>query len=272
VLDVEGGAKRVERMFASCGPLAQAKEPIGELFSIIGLDGANVYWADTLQVTQKPARIGCRLCIEDADEDPPRRPINGSEKTAPTAFISHLGQVFHVDVSGFVGFEATVFWSGDLGLQVAQVPHTVTTQASIQPRPRDIRVQELTNDSQKIIERDLQCRAQRNCNGLLGRLQRCLQPMRRVAAILDAVALAPLVDGLPCYPITGSKNCPCILANFNRRADIRGRRRLLVQDGSAWSHLVPNVPQNRSCREQGGAPTGNVIIRDGTAMRGAEAR
>jgi hypothetical protein len=36
VLDVEGGAKRVERMFASCGPLAEAKEPISELFSIIG--------------------------------------------------------------------------------------------------------------------------------------------------------------------------------------------------------------------------------------------
>jgi hypothetical protein len=140
----------------------------------------------------------------------------------------------------------------------------VTTQASIQPRPRDIRVQELTNDSQKIIERDLQCHAQRNRNGLLGRFQRCLQPMRRVALILDAVALAPLVDGLWCYPITGRKNCPCILANFIRRADLRGRRRLLVQDGSAWSHLVPNVPQNRSCHEQGRAPRGNVIIRDGT--------
>jgi hypothetical protein len=142
----------------------------------------------------------------------------------------------------------------------------VTTQASIQPRPRDIRVQELTNDSQKIIERDLQCHAQRNRNGLLGRFQRCLQPMRRVALILDAVALAPLVDGLWCYPITGRKNCPCILANFIRRADLRGRRRLLVQDGSAWSHLVPNVPQNRSCHEQGRAPRGNVIIRDGTLM------
>ena len=38
--------------------------------------------------------------------------------------INHLGQVFHVDVSGFVGFEATVFWSGDLGLQAKQGRHS----------------------------------------------------------------------------------------------------------------------------------------------------
>ena len=91
MLDVEGGAKRVELMLASCGPLAQAKEPIGELFSIIGQNGADADWAGTLQVAQEPARIGCRLCIEDADEDPARGPINGNEKIAPAAFISHLG-------------------------------------------------------------------------------------------------------------------------------------------------------------------------------------
>ena len=36
------------------------------------------------------------------------------------------------------------------------------------------------------------------------------------------------------------------------------------EDGSACSFSVPNVPQNRSCHEQGRAPRGNVIIRDGT--------
>ncbi|MFN4059005.1 MAG: hypothetical protein ACK4HW_12630, partial [Roseinatronobacter sp.] len=39
---------------------------------------------------------------------------------------------------------------------------------------------------------------------------------------------------------------------------------LACEDGSAWPHPVPNVPQNRSCHEQGRSPRGNVIIRDGT--------
>lgn len=131
MLDVEGGAERVELMFASCGPLAQAKEPISELLSIIGQNSADADWAGTLQVAQEAARIGCRLCIENANEHPAGRPINGNEKIAAAAFIGHLGQVFHVDmnVARLIGFEATVFWPRFLDLQAAQVAHTMTTQA-----------------------------------------------------------------------------------------------------------------------------------------------
>jgi hypothetical protein len=55
-------------------------------------------------------------------------------------------------------------------------------------------------DSQKIVERDQQRPTQCHGRGLLGRRQRRLQPMGRVAAILDTIALAPLVDGLRCHP------------------------------------------------------------------------
>lgn len=94
MLYIEGCAKRIKLMFAGCGPLAQANKPICKLLPIIRENGANANWTGTLEVTQKPAGIGCRLCIENADEDPPRGPINGYEKIAAAAFISHLGQLF----------------------------------------------------------------------------------------------------------------------------------------------------------------------------------
>ena len=34
-----------------------------------------------------------------------------------------------------------------------------------------------------------------------------------------------------------------------------------------WPHPVQNVPQNRSCHEQGRSPRGNVIIRDGAVSQ-----
>ena len=40
---------------------------------------------------------------------------------------------------------------------------------------------------------------------------------------------------------------------------------LACEDGSAWQHPVPNVPQNRPCHEKGIAPRVNVIVRDGTS-------
>ena len=131
MLDAHLCAECVKLMFASGGPLAQAKEPIGELFPVIGQNGPDADRASTLQVAQKAPRVGCRLCCEYADKYPPRGPINGHEKIAAAAFIGHLGQVFDFDmnVARLVGFEATVFWPHFLGLQVAQVPHTVTTQA-----------------------------------------------------------------------------------------------------------------------------------------------
>jgi hypothetical protein len=36
------------------------------------------------------------------------------------------------------------------------------------------------------------------------------------------------------------------------------------EDGSACPYPLPDVPQHRSCHEQGRSPRGNVIIRDGT--------
>mgnify|MGYP000344140311 CR=1 FL=1 len=47
VFDSECRAKRVKLMFASCGPLAKAKQPIDEFFFTIAHQGANADLSDT---------------------------------------------------------------------------------------------------------------------------------------------------------------------------------------------------------------------------------
>lgn len=77
--------------------------------------------------------------------------------------------------------------------------------------------------------------------------------MRRVAAILDAVALAPLADGLRGHPEAFRKNRPCVIAALNGRSNLRGRRRLFVkmyQHGRcpSQSSLGTDLAMNRAKR------------------------
>jgi hypothetical protein len=120
MLDAEGGAQRVELVCASRCTLAQAKEAIRELLAVVRANGADAQRANALQVTKEAAGI------------------------------CHLGHVFHVDVdvAKLKGLEGAVFRSCCLGLHVAQAPHTVATQAAIQPQARVIRVQELAHHRQ----------------------------------------------------------------------------------------------------------------------------
>ena len=66
---------------------------------------------------QVPSRVGGGLGYIDADEDPPRRPINRHEQITPRGFISHLGQILHIDmqIPRRVGFER--FVRGPRGLR-----------------------------------------------------------------------------------------------------------------------------------------------------------
>ena len=63
-------------------------------------------------------------------------------------------------------------------------------------RARHLRVQELAHHRQQVIKRHPQRLAQDNCHRLLRRGQRGLQPVRRVAAVMNRVAVPPFVDGL----------------------------------------------------------------------------
>ena len=147
------------------------------------------------------------------------------------SFTERVGQVFHiyVDLAGLVGFEATVFWSRVLGLQIAQVPHSMAAQTAIQPRARGIRVQELPHHGKQIIERDQKRLAQGDRDNLLRGRHGRLQPMRRMAAIINAVALAPLVNSLRAHPKAFRKNRSSVIAVLNGRTDLRRGRSLLVK-------------------------------------------
>ena len=255
VLDLEGRAERVELMRSGCRPLAQAEEPIRELLAVVGKNGADADWAGAFQIPQEAAGVGRSLGREDADEDPAGRPVNGHEEVAAAALIGHLRQVFHVDVdvTGLVGLEGAVLWLRGLGFQIAQIAHTMSPQAAVQPGTRGVWIKELAHNGQQVIQRDQQRLAQGHHDGLLRRRQRGLKPVRRVAAILDTVSLAPFIDGLRGNSETFRKRRSGIIAGLDCGPDLRRRCRLLVkinQHGGSPSRssLRTDLAMNRADR------------------------
>ncbi|CUH40984.1 hypothetical protein JSE7799_03725 [Jannaschia seosinensis] len=245
VVDVEGGAKRVEGVLSRGSPLAQAENAGGELLAIVGENGADADRAGALQIAQEAPCVGRGLCREDTDEDPSGRPVDGHEEVTAAGLIGHLRQVFHVDVevARLVGLEGAVLRLGRLGLQVAQVSHAMPAQAAIQPRARGVRVQELPHNRQQIIQRHQQRLSQGHRDGLLRWCQRRLEPVRRVAAIRDAVALAPLVNGLLRYAEALGQHRSRLRARLDRRPHLRRGRGLLVK---MYQH--GRAPSRRSLR------------------------
>ncbi len=150
VINVQGCAEFIELMLASRSAFAQAEEPICELLAIVRKYGSDAHRTGSLEIAQEAPSVGRRFCIENANEDPPCGPIDGHEEIAAAALISHLGQVFDVDVhvTGLISLECTVFGLGYLGLHVTQVAYAVATQATIQPRPRRIRIEKLPDHRQ----------------------------------------------------------------------------------------------------------------------------
>ena len=108
-----------------------------------------------------------------------------------------------------------------------------------------MRVQDLADHRQQVIERHQQSLAQRHRDGLLRRRQGRLQPMQRVAAILDTVALASFADRLQRHPEAFGKHRPRVIAGLDRRAHPGCRRRLAVkmdQHVNAPSRRTPSEP------------------------------
>lgn len=116
MFDAKGCAQGVKFMLASDDPLAQTKEVICELLSIIRKYCKDTHWAGSLQIAQKAPRVSCGFCVKTVNEYPPHRPINGHKKVAMAAFIGHLGHVLHVDVDvpRLIDFGGAVFWPGFL--------------------------------------------------------------------------------------------------------------------------------------------------------------
>ena len=231
VLDPEVRAEGVELVLSAGGALAQAEEPVGEGLSVVGQHAGDLHRGRAVQIAQEPSCVGRGLRRVDAHEDPPRGPVDGHEEVAAAILVGHLGQVFDVDVqvAGLVDVEGAVRGLGFLRLQRPQVARPVATQAAVESRARDMRVEELAHHREQVVERQEQGLAEGNRDALLRRRQRRLQAVRRVAPVVDVVAPPPFPDRLLGDPVALGHPPGRFAAGLDRGPDLRRRRRLLVQ-------------------------------------------
>jgi hypothetical protein len=134
-----------------------------------------------------------------------------------------------VEVTGLAGLERLVLGPGRFRLQIAQIAHPVATQTPVETGARDIRVQELPNHRQQVIQRNQKRGAQCHRDRLLRKRQRGLQPVGRVAAVKHAVAVPPLVDRLLGRPEPLRQDRRRLVARLDRRPHPWRRRCLLVK-------------------------------------------
>jgi|GEM_PF-3116019 len=198
VFDSKVCTEPIELVLAGGNAFAQAEQAVGEFLAVVRKYGADVHRAGAFQVAQEPSRIGGGLRFVDADEDPAGRAVDGHEQVAARGFVSHLRQILHIDmkVAGLIGLECLVLGSGVFRLQIAQIANPMPPQTPVQPRARDLRVQELAHQGEQVVDRHQQRFAQDDRHRLLRRGQGRLQPVRCVAAVMHAVAMLPFVDGL----------------------------------------------------------------------------
>ncbi len=136
MLDTQIRAQRIELVLAGGSASAQAEQTVGELFLVIGKNGADADRTGPLQIAQEPAGIGGRFGLVDADEDPTGGAVDGYEQLAPRGFVSHLREILdvHVQITRLVGFEGRMFWSWLPCGQSPQIAHPMPAQAAVQPR------------------------------------------------------------------------------------------------------------------------------------------
>ena len=226
----------------------------------------SIFIGAALEVAQEAAGVGGGPRRVDAHENPAGGAVDGHEEVAAPLLVGHLRQILDVDVqvAGLMGLEGLVGGLRGLGLEVAQVAHPVAAQAAVEPRARDVGVQELAHHREQVVQRQQQRPAQNHRNCLLRRREGRLQPVRRVAAVLHAVALAPLPHRLLADPVALGHQPGRLVARLDRRPDLRRRRRLLVKRDQ---HVSPpsryprriDLAMNRAVRRRV-----YVIIRDGT--------
>lgn len=231
VLDAELGAEQVELVLSGSGAFAQAEQPVGEGLSVVGEHPGDLHRGRALQIAQEAARVGRGLRRIDAHEDPARRAVDGYEEISAPILVGHLGQVFHVDmqVAGLICLEGPVRGLRLFRLQRPQIARPMATQAAVQTGSRDMRVEELAHHGQQIVEWQEQCLAQHDRDGFLSRSQRRLQPVWRVAPVVDVVPITPLPDSLLGDPVALGHHPRRVRARLDRGPDLRRGRCLLVQ-------------------------------------------
>lgn len=158
MLDLELGAKSIEFVVASRGPLAQAEQPVRPLLSVVRQHagdlhrGGNLYSAGTRE-RWPPSSLGSSA----------RRPersgaVYHHEQIPTPIFVRHPKQVLHVDIRAalFVGLEGVVGKLRRLRPKIPQQGYAMPAQTAIKYLARDVLVEELAHHGQQVVERQQQ--------------------------------------------------------------------------------------------------------------------
>jgi hypothetical protein len=193
VLDAQCLAELVKAVISRRLALSRGEQSVGELLAVVGEDRADPKGCGGVQALEKSRRRACRLVAHQADIDPTCRPVDRDEGVAALILILHLRQILHVDVNKprLVVLEALgrgfLLWR----FQISKAADATPSQQSIQGRSAHLRFDELPNHRQQIIQRQPQRGAQIHHQFLLPFVQRRLQPMGRMTAVLYRLSAAP---------------------------------------------------------------------------------
>lgn len=146
MLDLQFGAQTVELVVLGRIALAQVEQPICEHL-VVSEEVCGFHPGSTIKAPSEAAGVGCCLHGVDADKDPAGSTVDRHERIPAPLLVHHLWQVIHVDtqVVALVGLERLVRRPQCLGLQVLQPGHAIPTQAPVEARARDVRVQGLAH-------------------------------------------------------------------------------------------------------------------------------
>jgi len=99
VFYAQGATKLVKLMVSRGLTLSTGKQPVGELFTVVGQDFVHPDWASLVQGFQKRACSRARLAALDLNKHPTRCTVYGDKQIPPAALIGHLRQVFDIHMN-----------------------------------------------------------------------------------------------------------------------------------------------------------------------------
>ena len=242
-------------------------ETIGELFAIIreGLGDFEGGFVDQA-IEESGSDLGF-LGVMDFEIDPAGSPVDGGEQVTSLGFVGHLGKVFdiNVDESWFIILESLLglggrllaFLGRDQGLEVGDA---MAAQTAIQRRPGQLGADELTGDSQQIIQGQQEGFTQAHDNGFLGGCQGGMEPVGTMGSVFHGIPVAPFTDGVAMNSVDPGQFSGRQIRGLDFPADLRAGAGFLVQSNdhvvsSTTEHLnrlQGDLPQSLSsdCRER----------------------
>lgn len=221
VLNVQCLAQLVKLMVARGLALTAGKQPVGELFAVIGQNFLHLDRASLVQGVEERSCGGGRLVALDLNEHPASGAVNGHKQIAPAGLVGHLGQVFDIDVDvpRLVAFEGFVRLRGLFGLERVEVTNAVAAKTPIKARACGLGAKKFAGDGQQVVQGQKQGLAQFDHDVFLCRCERGLKPVRGVRCVMKAVSAFPFVDGAFTHAVAQRQSCSGLGAGRHLRSD-----------------------------------------------------